>query len=106
MLYKLPENTTGASLSKPHISSTAVCKLYIYYTLWYVGYAKLYTQHGSMNINAKYSIAHSHVWATDHIRRSNLANCKFTLVYRTTLYKSKGSKVSEERARQSSSAQH
>ena len=51
-----------------------------------------------MNINAKYSIAHSHVWATDHIiHRSNLANCKFTLVlmYCTTPYRSKGSKVSE-----------
>ena len=53
------------SLSEPNINSTAV-----------------YTQHGSMNINEKYSIAHSHVWATDcmYVRLSNLANCKFTLV--------------------------
>ena len=41
--------------------------IYYYILLWYVGHAKLYPQHGSMNINAKYSIAHSHVWATGHI---------------------------------------
>ena len=34
--------------------------------------------HGSMDITKKYSIAHSHVWTNGH---SNLANCKFTLVY-------------------------
>ena len=58
-----------------------------------------------MYISTKYSIAHSHVWATDRIiRRSNLTNFKFTLVliYRTALYRSKGSKVWEERVRQSS----
>ena len=31
-----------------------------------------------MDISAKYSCAHSHVWATGH---SNLTNRKFTLVY-------------------------
>ena len=51
----------GVSLSKPHINGKAVRECYI---LWYVGHAKLYPQHGSMNINAKYSIAHSHVLAT------------------------------------------
>ena len=37
----------------------------------------------SIGINAKYSIAHSHAICLGHgpyIRRSNLANCKFTLV--------------------------
>ena len=37
----------------------------------------------SMDINAKYSIAHSHTIYLGHgpyISRSNLANCKFTLV--------------------------
>ena len=36
------------------------CARIIYYVLWYVGHAKVYIQHGSMDINAKYSIAHSH----------------------------------------------
>ena len=84
-----------------------LCAHYIIFLLlWYVRHTKLYTQHGSMNIHCKckYSIAHSHVWATDRICRSNLANCKFTLVliYHTALYRSKGSKVSKERVRQSS----
>ena len=36
-----------------------------------------------MNINAKYSNAHSHAWATGRIIHfSNLANCKFTLMYK------------------------
>ena len=43
---------------------------------------EIYAQHGSMGISAKYSIAHSHAWATGRIiiRCSNLANYKFTLV--------------------------
>ena len=40
------------------------CAQIIYYILWYVGHAKLYPQYGSMDISAKYSISHSHAWAT------------------------------------------
>ena len=41
-----------------------LCANYILYTvLWYVRHAKLCPQHGSMDINVKYSIAHSHATA-------------------------------------------
>ena len=57
----------GASLSEPHINGTAMREFYIIYyillLLWYVRHAKLYPQHGSMDMNAKYSIAHSHATA-------------------------------------------
>ena len=52
------------------------CARIIYYILllllllWYVGHAKLYPQHGSMSINAKYSIAHS--WICVHASLHNL----------------------------------
>ena len=44
-------------------------QLYANYILWYIiSHAKLYyTQHGSMDVNVKYSIAHSHAWAMGHI---------------------------------------
>ena len=38
------------------------------------------TLYGSMDISAKYSIAHSRAWATG---RSNLSNCKFILYVRS-----------------------
>ena len=63
----------GASLSEPHINGKAMRELYMFILLWYVGHA----WDGSMDISAKYSCAHSHVWATGH---SNLTNSKFTLV--------------------------
>ena len=47
----------GASLSKPHINSKAVHELYNIY------YGTSVTYDGSMDISAKYSRAHSHVWA-------------------------------------------
>ena len=56
---------------EPHINGTAVRKLYIiYYILWYVGHAKLYPQHGSIDINAKYSTTHCHAWAIQAVYKS------------------------------------
>ena len=65
----------------------------------------------SMDINAKYSIAHSHAICLGHgpyIRRSNLANCKFTLVpvliKQATINVPQAQKEEREKARQSSSS--
>ena len=54
----------GASLSEPHINGTAMRELYIYMVR---RSREIYTHHGSMGISAKYSIAHSHAWATGRI---------------------------------------
>ena len=54
----------GASLSEPHINGTAVRELYI---IMVRRSREIYAQHGSMDISAKYSIAHSHAWATCRI---------------------------------------
>ena len=78
-LYKLKASVTiilklnywGEPERAPHkwYSCAQMIHYYIIYyiLLWYVGHAKLYPQHGSMNINAKYSIVHSNVWATGRI---------------------------------------
>ena len=58
---------------EPHITGTAVRELYI---IMVHRSREIYAQDGSMDISAKYSCAHSHVWATGH---SNLTNFKFTL---------------------------
>ena len=62
----------GASLSEPHINGTAVREFYIIIIILYIiimvhPSRKIYAQHGSMNISMKYSIAHSHTWATGRI---------------------------------------
>ena len=67
----------GASLSEPHINGTAMRKLYIMVRRS----REIYAQHNSMDISAKYSIAHSHALVhRPYIRCSNLTNCRFTLV--------------------------
>ena len=75
----------GASLSEPHINGSAVRELYIYYYYCYYGTSvtrNIYAQLGSMDISAKYSIAHSRALAHGlYVRCSNLANCRFTLVH-------------------------
>ena len=53
-------NIIGASLSEPHINGTAVRELYI---IMVRRSREIYAQHGSMDISAKYSIAHSHALA-------------------------------------------
>ena len=50
----------------PHKRYSYVRILY-YILLWYVGHAKYMPSYGSMDISAKYAIAHSHTWATGHI---------------------------------------
>ena len=62
---KLSLNNWGETERAPH--KWYSCARMIYFILWYVRHAKLYTQHGSMSINVKYSIAHSHAWATGHM---------------------------------------
>ena len=61
----------GASLSEPHINGTAMREFYIIYYILYIMvrpsreiiiYPVIYT-----DINAKYSIAHSHAWDTGRI---------------------------------------
>ena len=65
----------------PHKRYSCARIVYIYILSWYIRHAKFMTcMHGSMDINAKYSFAHSHDWAYADIRCSNLANCKFALV--------------------------
>ena len=56
----------GASLSEPHINGTAVRELYII-IIMVCRSREIYAHHGSMDISAKYSIAHSHAWATRRI---------------------------------------
>ena len=58
----------GETERAPHKQYSCARMIYYYFILlWYVRHVKLYTQHGSMSINAKYSIAHSHAWATGHM---------------------------------------
>ena len=62
----------GASLSEPHINGTAVRELYIYIYIYIIiimvrRSREIYAQYGSMDLSAKYSIAHSHAWATRRI---------------------------------------
>ena len=68
----------------PHKWYSCARILYYHILLWYVGHVKLYIPAMlSMDINAKYSIVHSHTIYLGHgpyISCSNLANCKFTLV--------------------------
>ena len=109
-LYGVQNYCWGEPERAPHkrYSYAQIVYIYIYILSWYIGHTKYMPSMALyMYISAKYSIVHSHVWATDCIiRRSNLTNFKFTLVliYRTVPYRSKGSKVLEERARQSSSS--
>ena len=49
----------GASLSEPHINGTAMREFYIMVRRS----REIYAQHGSMDIGAKYPIAHSHAMA-------------------------------------------
>ena len=60
-----------ANLSEPHINGTAVCELYIYTYIIIIMVRRsreiVYAQYGSMDLSAKYSIAHSHAWATRRI---------------------------------------
>jgi hypothetical protein len=53
----------GVSLSEPHINGTSLPALYIYLFIYIFIYVvrpsrEMYAQHGSMDISAKYSIAH------------------------------------------------
>ncbi len=56
----------------------AVSELYMCIYIYIYIVRTSVTLHGSMDINAKYSFVHSHAWTTG---RSNLSNCKFTLVF-------------------------
>ena len=51
-------------MSEPHINSTAVHELYTIIIYYGTSVTQNYipSMHGSMNINEKYSIAHSHAW--------------------------------------------
>ena len=53
----------GASLSEPHINGTSVHEFYIIIIMVHRS-REIYAQCGSMDIIAKYSIAHSHAWVT------------------------------------------
>ena len=75
----------GASLSEPHINGTAVRELYIYYYYYYYYYGTSVTR----NIcpvwlygykREIFYCAFSCLGYAPYIRRSNLVNCKFTLV--------------------------
>ena len=66
----VPKLIIGASLSEPNINGTAVRELYIYIYIIIIMVRRsreIYAQYGSMDLSAKYSIAHSHAWATRRI---------------------------------------
>jgi hypothetical protein len=56
----------GASLSEPHINGTSMREFYMYVCMVRPS-REIYAQHGSMDISAKYSVAHSHAWVTGRI---------------------------------------
>ena len=72
-----PERAPHRRCGWARIVCTCVCM----YVCMYINIVRTsVTLYGSMDISAKYSIAHSRAWATGHC---NLSNCKFILGVRS-----------------------